>query len=179
MKTIAVEIKGMCPGILMHRFPLVPVEGMDKKSPQEQAEHAAYRDVASGELFIPGTAIQRAIISGATYSKGKGRASLQKQAAACVFVRPEVILLGVKEFIVDSRPVVVPATKGRVVRHRPFLPEWECAFEIDYDEILLKETEIRKMIDDTGSRVGLLDFRPACKGPFGRFMVTKWKEKNQ
>jgi len=29
-------------------------------------------------------------------------------------------------------------------------------------------------VDDTGQRVGLLDFRPEKKGPFGRFVVTRW-----
>ena len=26
-----------------------------------------------------------------------------------------------------------------------------------------------------GKRVGLGDFRPACKGPFGKFVVVEWK----
>jgi hypothetical protein len=31
------------------------------------------------------------------------------------------------------------------------------------------------VIDAAGKRVGLGDFRPACKGPFGRFVVTNWQ----
>jgi len=30
-------------------------------------------------------------------------------------------------------------------------------------------------VDAAGKRIGLGDFRPDCKGPFGRFVVTKWK----
>jgi hypothetical protein len=48
-------------------------------------------------------------------------------------------------------------------------------FEIEYDTVLLKEEELRQVVDDAGSRVGLLDFRPEKKGPFGRFIVTEWK----
>lgn len=172
-KTIQVQIKGTAP-LLMHRFPMVPVEAMEKKTPEEQAEHAAYRDEENQALYVPGLNVQRALVSAATFSKGKGRASLQKQVAACVFVTPERVYLGTKTFMVDSRPVVVPATKGRVVRHRPRLDAWELNFKLDYDPDLITETQLRRVMDDAGTRVGLLDFRPERKGPFGRFIVTSW-----
>jgi len=172
---VEVTIKGMSPGLLMHNYPMVPINGIEKLPPDEQAEYSAYRDDATGKLYIPGTAVQRALVAGAAYSKGKGRASLQKQVAACLFVNPHIIDLGIKEYVLDARPVVIRATKGRIVRYRPRIPEWEASFEIEYDEVLLKEGEIRQIVDDTGLRVGLLDFRPACKGPFGRFVVTHWK----
>ena len=94
--------------------------------------------------------------------------------AACVLVSPEYIGLGVSKYEVDARPVVVPATKGRIMRFRPRLDEWQVTFEIEYDADLLTEIQIRKIVDDTGSRVGVLDFRPERKGPFGRFIVTSW-----
>jgi hypothetical protein len=34
---------------------------------------------------------------------------------------------------------------------------------------------VRNLIDDAGSKVGIGDFRPERKGPFGRFKVTSWK----
>jgi len=174
MKSVEVSIKGTSP-LLMHRFPLEPVEAIEKKTPEEQAEIAAYRDSESGELYVPGIAVQRALVAGAVYSKGKGRASLQKPAAACLMVNPQTIRLGMKEYVVDSRPVVVPATKGRILRHRARLDEWALNFELEWDDTLLKETEVRRILDDTGSRVGLLDFRPERKGPFGRFVVNHFE----
>jgi hypothetical protein len=33
---------------------------------------------------------------------------------------------------------------------------------------------LREIIDAAGKRIGLGDFRPACKGPFGKFVVTEW-----
>ena len=168
-------IKGSSP-LLMHSFPMVPVEAIEKKSREEQAKHAEYRN-PDGKLYIPGTCIQRAFVNGATYSKGKGRGSLQKQAAACLAVDPEYCVLEPQAYIVDSRPVVVPATKGRVLRHRPRFNEWAVSFTITWDDVLLKESEVRKIVDETGSRVGLLDFRPEKKGPFGRFVVVKWELK--
>ena len=34
----------------------------------------------------------------------------------------------------------------------------------------------RQIVDDAGKRIGIGDFRPATKGPFGRFAVTVWRE---
>ena len=172
VKTIIVTIKGKS-ALLMHQFPLGPVEAIDMKPKEEQAEIAAYRDPDTEELYIPGVNIQRALVAGATYTK-KGRATLAKLAAATLMVTPERVSLGTKDFKIDSRAVVIKATRGRIVRHRPRLDEWSCTFELEYEDTLLKEDQVRKIVDDTGQRVGLLDFRPACKGPFGRFMVTKW-----
>lgn len=174
MKSITVEISGVSP-LLMHAFPMVPIEAIDKKSPEEQAELSTYRDPENGLLYVPGVALQRALVNGATYSKGKGRSSLQKLAAACLIVSPDRLSLGTKTFAIDSRPVVVPATKGRVVRHRPRFEKWTFAATLDWDETLMTEQQVRRIVDDTGSRVGLLDFRPEKKGPFGRFVVTSWK----
>ena len=154
---------------------MVPIESLDKLPVEQQAEHAAYRDDVSKQLYIPGIAIQRALIGAAKWSKGKGRCSLQNEVCACVQVAPEQVLLGTNKFTVDSRPVVIAATKGRVLRHRPRLDSWQATFEVEFDPTLLKETQLRKIVDDAGSRVGLLDFRPERKGPFGRFIVTSWK----
>lgn len=172
-KKIKCSVKGISP-LLMHAFPMQPLESIDKKSPEEQAENSAYR-TPSGKLYIPAIAFQRSIIGAATYSKGKGRATLQKPVAACVLVSPEYLQLDQQEYIIDARPVVIAATKGRIVRHRPRFDTWSFECVIEYDDALLKESELRRVVDDAGSRVGLLDFRPERKGPFGRFMVVEWK----
>ena len=175
-KKIAITIKGLS-ALIMHQFPLVAIENppLEKRSVAEQAELAAYRDPVTGRLYVPGIAVQRAMISSAAYSKGKGRASLQKQAAACLLVNPERIDTGQTNYAVDARPVVIPATKGRVMRYRPRLDAWAITFELEYDPSLLDEKQVRAIVDDAGSRVGLLDFRPERKGPYGRFMVTSWQ----
>lgn len=170
---VKLSIKGSSP-LLMNRFPLVPQEALGKHPPADQAEIAAYREPDTKELFVPGINFQRALVNAAAYSKGKGRASLQKVAAACLLVTPERVLLGTRNFEVDSRAVVVPATKGRIVRHRPRFDSWKLAFEIEYDDDLLSAKEVRRIVDDCGLRVGIGDFRPAKGGSFGRFSVVSW-----
>ncbi len=174
-REIKVRLKGISP-LLMHRFPLMPIEDppLDKRKPEEQAELAAYRD-AGKKLYVPALALQRALVGSATYSKGKGRASLQKSAAACLSIMPMYLVLDAQTYEVDAQRVVIPATKGAVIRYRPRFDSWQIEFTLGYDENLLTENQCRTIVDDAGSRVGILDYRPEKKGPFGRFMVTKWE----
>ena len=174
MKSLEVTIKGLSP-LLMHRFPLEGAEGHAKLTPEAQAEIAAYRDPETKGLFVPAVNIQRCLVKGAGFIKGKGRATLAKTAAACVFVTPDRVDLGAKHFQIDSRAVVIAATKGRVVRHRPRLDQWQLTFTLEWDELLMSEKEVRAAVDAAGARVGLLDFRPEKGGPFGRFIVIEWK----
>jgi hypothetical protein len=49
------------------------------------------------------------------------------------------------------------------------------SFTIDVDPTLFSLGLVRKIVDDAGSRIGLGDFRPSCKGMFGRFTVVSWE----
>ena len=177
MSQATVTIEGTS-ALLMKKYAEVPVEGFEKKKPAEQAEISAYRIPGSKELYIPGVAIQRAMVGAAAFSKGKGRSSLQKIAAACIMVSPEYVGLGTDKYDVDSRPVVMPATKGRVMRHRPRLDKWRVTFGVEWDETLVSEDQVKRIVEDMGKRVGLLEFRPACKGPYGRSKILKWVKGN-
>ena len=174
VKEIECKIKSTSP-LLMHAYQMDKIDGFEKKPAKEQAEYAAYRDPQTRELYIPGPNFLRAMVSAAIFSKGKGRASLQKPVAACVLVTAARIGLGTTEYAIDSRRVVMPTTKGSVTRHRPRLDQWSVSLKIEFEDCLLKESEVRQIVDNVGLRVGLLDFRPEKKGPFGRFMVTNWK----
>ena len=83
--------------------------------------------------------------------------------------------LGTKDFEVDSRSVVIPATGGRIMAHRPRLDEWKLSFTLEVDDSMFAPELVRQIVDDAGRKVGLGDFRPDRKGPFGKFVVTEWK----
>lgn len=174
-RLIGCRITGVSP-LLHHRFPMDPDEGkdLDKKTPDEQAEVVAYRD-PEGNLMVPGVNVQRAFVAGGMYVKVPRVRTATKLVAACVMVTPQYLLLNQKKYTIDSRPVVIPSTKGRIIRHRPCFEEWELEFTIEYDDSLLTQDQMRELVDATGSRVGLCDFRPEKKGPFGRFAVTHWE----
>ena len=59
--------------------------------------------------------------------------------------------------------------------HRPRLDEWRLEFTLDVDETMFAPDFVRLLVDDAGTKIGLGDFRPDRKGPFGKFAVTSWK----
>jgi hypothetical protein len=42
---------------------------------------------------------------------------------------------------------------------------------------MFAEALVRELLDIGGKRVGIGDFRPSRRGPFGRFKVVSWKRK--
>lgn len=174
VKQVNCKIESLSP-LLMNRFPMEVIEGFAKLTKEEQAEHSTYRDEKE-KLFVPGTNVRSCFINAAKFTKGKGRASLKTDAAACLMVTPEYVYLNQDEYVIDSRRVVVPATKGGIIRHRPMFEKWELEFNIEYDQSLISAKQLREIVDNAGTRVGLLDFRPQRSGSFGRFIVTSWKK---
>jgi len=171
-----VSIKGITP-LLMCAYPAVQIEGMNKRQVKEQAEYVAYRTPKEKQFYVPSANVQRALISGATYCKGKGRGSLQKVVAACVFVTPADLILDNQTPEIDSRTVVNHNVgKGvRVMAHRYRFDSWALSFFVEWDDVLLSEEQIRRVVDETFNRCGIMAFRPECKGSFGRAVVTLWK----
>ena len=66
--------------------------------------------------------------------------------------------------------------QARIMRARPLIKEWAADFEIVYDEKMIMDTDIiKKIAEEAGQRIGLLDNRPQKYGENGTFQITKWK----
>jgi hypothetical protein len=186
MMHINVTIEGISP-LLMNQFHETAQQKVSsgvsstgigsKGTPREQAEPKAYRD-HKGQLFIPGPNVFAALIEAGKFHKnGKSKVTTQRTSIvpAGIAVLEIAIPLGTREFEVDSRSVVIPATGGRVMCHRPRLDKWKAVFTLEVDTDLFSAEFVRMLVDDAGKKIGLGDFRPARKGPFGRFVVSNWK----
>jgi hypothetical protein len=187
---VRVTISGVTP-ILMNRFHEAaevavgsgsrPVYQGDKGSPREQAQKKAYLD-EKGFLYMPGTNIFAAIINAGIFHKvGKKQLTTQKTSlipAGCI-VEDLTCSFRTKDWEVDSRSVVNPSTQGRMMCHRPRVDNWSLSFVLNIDTSVFDPKLIRAVVDDAGKKIGLGDFRPQRKGPFGRFVVTKWEEVKQ
>lgn len=186
MKTYLAVIEGTTP-LLQHRFDDAgEMEASSRKihvkaqDPREAAEKCAYRN-AAGELYIPGAAIARMLReAGASHKQRGSRKSLKFVIPAAVLVCEDQIVLrdhegnALTDFEVDSRAVVIPSTKGRVMRHRPKLNQWHAEFTLEIDDDMLEPNLIHQLLIEGGSKIGLLDYRPEKGGPFGKFAVVSW-----
>lgn len=190
---IEVEIQGLTP-LLMNRFTEaneIAVSGGtavtfrgDKGTPREQATPKRYAD-KDGVLYIPGPNIFAAIIAAGTFHKaGKSKLTTMKTSLIPAGVMVDDMICSlldadgepVTEWEVDSRSVVIPSTGGRIMCHRPRVDQWWTRFTLDIDTTMFTPSLVRAVIDDAGKKIGLGDYRPARKGPFGRFVVSKWHE---
>lgn len=190
MIRIYVEIEGVTP-LLMNRFTeeaeikvssgTSAVSVGTKGTPRDQATKKAYSD-DGGKLYVPGPNIFACLIQAGKFHKtGKTKVTTQKSSLipAGIAIHDIVCPLNTKDFEVDSRSVVIPATGGRIMCHRPRLDEWKTAFTLEVDDSMFTSEFVRLLIEDAGRKVGLGDFRPDRKGPFGKFAITKWHvEKN-
>lgn len=146
--------------------------------PRDAAEAVAYR-LPSGELYLPSTMLQRSFVEAAGDYKQRGKRQSMKYAAGAAFlVDGEVLTFDppLRAFEVDSRPVVIPATKGRVMRHRPRLDAWSISARAFVDESLVPLDLVLEILNHAGRIKGLGDFRPQKGGPFGRFQVTRFED---
>lgn len=193
-KAVEVEITGTT-ALLQHRFgESAEVNGdngsgtrkalVQKRIPRDEAEAVAYR-LPSGELYMPGAAISRMLREAGGGHKMRGsRKSLKYIVPAAIMVTDEFLPLihpetnkPLKDFEVDSRPVTIPATKGRIMRHRPRLDKWRARFKlVVHDDVLAVDT-IHTLMTEGGARIGVGDYRPEKGGPFGVFQVTRWEVK--
>lgn len=186
MKVVEVVLKGSSP-LLINRFkendeqPATMKKSTKKDygTPRVQAEATAYVDEKTKLLWIPTSWISGAIKSVASDYKLPGtRKSIKSvSGGAIVPVQEKAYFIEkykLDQIEVDSRPVVIQ--RARIMRHRARLETWSVSFKLEVDEEILELRNVHEIISDSGRRSGLGDFRPQKGGPFGRFLVTSWKE---
>jgi len=154
----------------------------DKGTPLEQAEKKLYLG-NDGKPMIPQPNLFRCIIdAGKFFKAGKSKVTTIKSSLipACLSIDEVAIPILHKEpWRVDTRPVRNPSTGGRILCHRPMFDDWRLEFTMTLDPTILSVKLLREIVDAAGKRIGLGDFRPDCKGPFGRFVVVEWAVEEQ
>lgn len=182
----AVKIEGTTP-LLMNRFTEEAQQKAtsgtsstlvgDRGTAKEQAERKLY--VHEGAIGIPQPNLFRCFIdAGKFFKNGRSKVTTQKTSLipACVEIAGVFLPLELSEdWQVDTRPVRIPATGGRILAHRPMFEKWALAFQVELDTSMIGETMFREIVDAAGKRIGLGDFRPDTKGPFGKFVVVEWE----
>ncbi len=151
----------------------------DKGSPEEQAKGKLYMD--DGKACIPQPNLFRCVIdAGKFFKNGKSKVTTLKSSLipSCVEIAPNDVMIPIQSkggWSVDTRAVRIPSTGGRILTHRPIFHDWALEFDADLDESEMGVKLFRDIVDAAGRKIGLGDFRPDCKGPFGKFVVVRWE----
>jgi hypothetical protein len=188
VKLIEIEIRGTSP-LLIHRFG-EDAEGakstrnmeIKKEEPREIARRNAYI-AADGTFYFNAFSIPGAMGNAGANHKSRGsRKSLRFVVPSAIRMTTDAVTIlngtgPAKDFEVDSRPVTIPATKGRVMRHRPRFDSWGAKFTFQLNDDLLSVETAHQLLNEAGVGIGIGDFRPEKRGPFGTFRVVSFKEK--
>lgn len=185
LQTVQFKIRGISP-LLMHngqtadplnKFSkaIKEISGKRKKTDEDYAEMSKIEWMAGlyvdreGMLIIPSGVMESAIQEGAKKQK------LGKAFKSAVFVETDCKLeIGVKKKAVelwgddnfrDVRGVRI--SQSRVMRTRPIFANWSTIVEVVFDDEQVNESDVVRAMEDTGSKVGLCDYRPK----FGRFEI--------
>lgn len=202
-KSIHIEVTGERPGLLFNGFTVAVQTQIEKgsssairtsggKTPREQAALKLYMtEEKTPRPYVPAANLFSNLVAAGSFIK-VGRTKLTTMKSSLVPAALEIVesvlpilVPGAKDspekpatpapYEVDSRGVVIPATGGRVMCHRPIFHKWQLRLTLVYDAASFEEGVVRELFDIGGAKIGLGDFRPSRKGPFGRFTVTNWQ----
>jgi hypothetical protein len=151
------------------------------KTPRELCEDHIYR-LPDRQIAVPGPAFMRLMREAGGSHKSRGsRKSIKYVVPAAVLVLDELCPLyrndrrtPLTEFEVDSRPVTIPATKGKVMRHRARFNEWSCRITLRINEDILDGSMVRQLLSEGIQQIGIGDYRPEKGGPFGTSSLVEW-----
>jgi len=187
MKTVQIVVRGTSP-LLMDKFnadvltPRTRKVDVQRETPQEEAKRQLYV-MPDGAFYIPSAAIARLLRdAGANHKQRGSRKSVRHIVPAAVRVDGPYLKLTngdgktlLTHFAVDSRSGVIPATKGRVMIHRPMFENWSLNFALQIDESLLSADFVRELLIEGGKQIGIGSFRLEKGGEFGAFEITEWR----
>lgn len=192
MYQIQVSVRGIGRGLLMHKFSVEATTEMEseirkksvKLTPEEAAERVAYRltpedGQGRGQLYIPAEHFLGALVNAGSslQVKGKGKATYKKVFKGVLEIDPDQIGITDSEgnplfdFSIDSRAVVIKATKGRIIRHRPLIREWQANFNLIVEDDSVHAEVVQSALEEAGGSHGIGDYRPR----FGHFQIAQFK----
>lgn len=189
MKVIALSVRGVSP-LLMNRMSddaLLSLRSKKKAAkslsrdtlPRDEAAAKVYTTQDTGQPYIPAENLLSCIIAGGSYVRmdGKRQMSTGKSSMVPGFleIHQTALLLTPGDWEVDMRQGRNPNGGEAVCIVRPRFDRWAFDATVSIDDEQVSEPQVRELLDISLKRVGLGDFRPARKGPFGRAVVESWK----
>ena len=180
MKRYKVELTGTSP-LLMNKpaeygFDAQWVEQKASTDYEKEALQKLYVDL-KGKIYQPATHIERCLIEAGKKIrvKGQGKATYSKLFGSMVSVPSMEIPHKLQKYEIFKALVVIPSTKGRVMRYRPMMNKWVLNFELEAEDEIPDDV-LKEALEIAGRYVGIGDWRPEKKGKFGKFQVTAFKK---
>lgn len=194
-----IETKVKCvkkgPGLLMNAMSDETLEGLrthvyeTKKKDitcEEEAASKLYKN-EKGTIGIPVENLSACLcIAGRYVKNGSPPRQISTATTTTLYsllsIRESFLLLtdgngGLATWVVDKRKGSKNDKNGKnaVCIVRPRFNSWGIEFTLEIDDKEVKPETIRQLVEVAGNKIGLCDFRPTCRGPFGRFEIAEWQ----
>jgi hypothetical protein len=146
-------------------------------SVEDEAKGKIYME--DGQIGLPALNLFSCLVEAGRRVKFSARTSISTKESTLLpsFLSIEEMFLPFthhSDWRVDKRRGRNPKDGVMVCIVRPRFDEWQFAVTLQIDKT--KEDIVKKLVEEAGTSVGLGDFRPARRGLFGRFAVTKWEK---
>jgi hypothetical protein len=192
---IRVVLTSRSPGLLMNSMTEETLEslrtGVRKSKPKDvpilkQAESVLYR--VDGRLGIPVENLYACLVeAGRAVKLGQAGSSKKMVSNAdatelfSFFDIEEEFLFFDGERDPEWRPFphrgrLKDKARTAVCIVRPRIPHWNLTFHCTVDTTLFDPKRLPELLIRAGRSIGLCDWRPGCKGRFGRFVIAECQQ---
>lgn len=191
MKTIVVHCVGISP-ILMNPMTEATLDELyggasarkqkDTERPQKNVAAEKVIRNEDGQAGIPVEYLFAALVQGGRFVQYENKRNISNATSTLIpsFMTIKEMFFPFEdqsiEWHVDKRRGRLASSGTAVCILRPRFNQWSFTVTIEINVGEIAEDKVRELFRYAGSAVGLGDFRPACKGNFGRFQVDSWKE---
>ena len=154
---------------IFDRFREEPVDEGKAYDDEQEARKRLYLD-SEGRMCQPATYLREACLvkSGSAFPMS-GRKSFKEAVQSGVFISPLMIPHVSAGWVIDRQHAVV--NRGRILRCRPRLDEWELLFQMTICDERLEPVTVKNILHSAGKFVGIGDFRPR----YGLFELVKFE----
>lgn len=147
---------------------------------EEAAKSKLIRD-ENGKIGIPAEYLLAALVTAGRYVKYDARKNFSTADSSLVpaFIFLEDMFYPFKnqkvKHVVDKRRGVLNngGKEVAVCIVRPRFDVWQ--FDVTAGFADIDSSRVKQIFEYAGKVAGLGDFRPSCRGPFGRFTIAEWK----
>ena len=179
---IKIGLEGLPPGLLQGGKGLMEADEGNKRPPRRTADEEArlrahwMKNGKGDQLCIPWVMLYNSLCFAAGDFKFRGAKKMGAVVAATVSSEQDKIPLGTNKFETFAEYCRVPPRTGAMVKlGRPLIRKWACEFVIVVDAEMYQAEVLKDIFTHAGKMVGIGCWRPSLKGPYGRFVVTKFE----
>ncbi len=152
------------------------------RTPAQEATKKVIKD-EGGTIGIPASYLFSCLVEAGRLVKLDGKRAISTKDTTLLpsFLTIEEIFFPFRDqkeqWKTDKRRGIIPGKGITVCIVRPRFDKWAFSVTFTIDEKACAEEKVKTLVEKAGSSVGLGDFRPARRGPFGRFRIESWEAK--